>query len=460
MSAVRDLPATLPPNNLEAEDAVLGAVMVQPDTIAAIGSILTPDDFYSHGNGEIWRAMKALWRKRVPASIITVQEELERFGQLANVGGISRLAELLVASPADYYAEYYADIVQRHAAKRRLITAASKIVARAYAPDTDPNDVVQEARALLATVLPESDHPTIRTAAELVDWMGEEITRRLDPDYAPDIVPTGLYDLDRMIRGGGFQRGELVILGARPSVGKTAMGMQFIKNYARWQMATNEEPYWSLVFSAEMTAPGLMWRALSETSGLPTDELQNPLRLTDDQMRRVQKGLDELAPLPLTIDDRSAPTTEYMRETIERLSVRYPVRYVLFDYLGLAGNRNKDETQRYSDISAGLKQIAKACDVTVLALAQLNRNVDSRPNKRPILSDLRQSGQIEADADVVLGLYRHDAYVRAGVEQEDEAQAGIAEIGILKQRDGETGIVKVQFTPETTSFHSLARGQG
>jgi replicative DNA helicase len=283
--------------------------------------------------------------------------------------------------------------------------------------------------------------------------------RRLDKDYQPDVVRTGLHDLDKAIRGGGWQRGELIILGARPGIGKTALAMQLVKNYARHQVATNPDPAWTVIFSAEMTATGLMWRALTETTHLTTGQLQDPRTLTEAQLDLVARELQALRALPVKIDDRSAPTTDQMRLTVERLQARHPVRYVVFDYLGLAGDKHPEETHRYSQIADGLKNLAKSCDVSVLALAQLNRNVESRGKgeKRPNLSDLRQSGQIEANADVVLGLYRHDYYVQKGMEPDDETLRNVAEVLVLKQRDGGTPIIPIHFTPETTSFHSIDR---
>lgn len=447
----------LPPQNPDAEQAVLGAVLMDPDNIAVLGPMVRPDDFARLENADIWRAMLDLWRKRTPAADILLIDALKTSAAFQAAGGAAYLAELRASSWLGIYGEYYAELVAKLATKRRMIALLSRYTGRAWEADTDPGDLVAALRRELSDVIGEPGKQTTRTFAELADEIQTELNNRLDESYVPDVVRTGLYDLDRVIRGGGWQPGELIVMPAMSGMGKTALAMQIVKNYARHQVATNTDPNWTMVFSAEMSGPGLMWRALTEHTHLSTGQLQDPRHLTDAQWERVIPALDELAVLPVVIDDRPSPSTEQMIEAVERMQAHRPVRFVMFDYIGLAGDTHRDETHRYSQISAGLKRLAKQCNVSVLALSQLNREVENQTNRRPTLRHIRQSGQIAADADMVIALYRHDYYVGIGLEEPNDDLHNVAELIVLKQRDGTTPVVRVQFTPETVSFHSLDR---
>lgn len=456
------------PHDMDAEQALLGALLLDRDAIVAVANTISASDFYSEANADIYTAIRALMRKRVPADLITVKDELDRYGRFDAIGGLAYLTELLLATPTSMHAEYHAGIVVRLASKRRLIKAAAEIVRDAYATDIDPEEAVNLARIKLANVTPEAQRGEILTFAELADDLAREIESRRNPEYQVDVVRTGLADIDRHLRGGGFERNQKIVVAGRPGSGKTSFALQVAKNFARLE-ALNPEPQWTVIFSAEMSARGLMWRSLSEgtafgqadlNGGLSTHELQMPARLTPAQNALIDRELLALAELPILIDDRPSPTTDQIRDTVERLQAKYPVRFVLFDYIGLAGNPEKKggTTQdRIAGISAGLMTMTKACDVSTMILSQLNRGVEAREDKRPRLSDLRDSGAIEQDADIVLGVYNHDNYVRQGSAADDARLHNITEIGFLKHRDGQTPIVQVRFNAKTTSFTSLDR---
>lgn len=462
MSALRSVQAVehLPPHSLESEQALLGSVLIDRDAIIPLASLVSPCDFYSAANGEIWQAMRELYRRKVPADLTTVSAELERYGRLETVGGINYLSSLLTAVPHSIHAQYYANVVREHGMRRRLIQVGQEIIREAYKYDSDPEVVVQDARNRLAKVVPTDDDLRIRTLAEATDWLAEDIERREDADYIPDVIQTGFYDLDRALTDGGFLRKQLVVLGGRPGSGKTAMALQVALNAARYAVATQPDPEWIMIFSSEMTTESLVWRALAEASGINGGILRSPRRWTDEQRQRVQSRINDLSELPIVIDDSSAPTVQQMQERIEQFKMRHPVRMAIFDHIERSGKRNggqENEVTRIGEIAKGLKSLAKDSDITMLALSQLNREVEKRSNRQPTLSDLRQSGEIEAEADIVLGLYRHDYYVNIGLERPDKSREGIAEVSILKQRDGQQTTVKLAFLPELTAFRSLDR---
>lgn len=461
--------ATLPPHDIEAERALIGSLLLDRDAIVAVAHTVSASDFYRPEHATIYTAIKSLMRKRVPVDTVTVSAELAAFGQSEQVGGVPALVDLMIAVPTAVHAEYYAETVARLASKRRLIEAATRIVQAAYKPDVDPEEAVSMARQWLAAVTPEAKRGVVVTYADIANELHQEIERRLDPHYEPDVVSTGITDLDRALRGGGLERQQGLVLAGRPGSGKTSLGLQIAINYARAQ-SFGPDPQWTIVFSAEMSRMGLGWRSLSEATtigardlndAISTSQLQNPSKLTEEQFDRMAGRLDDLRNLPILVDDRPAPTTDQMRETVERLQAQYPIRLVVFDYIGLAGDKGKhnaNQQDRIAAISAGMMALKKACDVTTITLSQLNRGVESREDKRPRLSDLRDSGAIEQDADIVWGLYRNDYYVEQGMVPDDISLRNVAEVLFLKQRDGTTPIVKIRFNPTSTSFHNLAKG--
>ena len=450
------------PHDLEAERALLGSLILDRDAIIPVSQIVSSGDFYSPANATIYTAIKSLFRNRVPADVVTVKAELDKFGQTDAVGGISYLTELMIDVPASVHAGFYADMIVQHASRRRLIQHATRIVQQAYDPTNDPADVVSEARRLLADVAPASTRGNATTMADAIDAVMHEWELRLTGEWITDAVPTGFYDLDRKLPDGGFERQDLVIFAARPGMGKTALMLQMALNVNRHYLHTNQHPPTTVIFTSEMSTRALCWRALAEATGIPSRDLKRPGALTEQQQRKVRSQMAELAELSIVFEDASSPTTEQMKERIEQVKAENDVRLVMFDYIERAGNRksgNENEENRIAQVAAGLKTIAKDCDVTMVALSQLNREVERRAGHVPTLADLRQSGRIEQEADFIGALVRHDYYVSIGLEKPDVEQEGIAEIHILKMREGEQGILRLQYVPEITAFRNLDRSR-
>jgi replicative DNA helicase len=457
----------LPPHNLEAEQSVLGSVLLDRDAIARVSQQLRGEDFYSAANGTIFDAMVALYRKRQPADLVTIANELTAMGRLEQVGGVAYLGTLLGIVPTSVHAGYYADIVDAMAAHRRLIAAGTALVAMGYDRAKDMAEAMHEARARLAEVYRERGQSRARTMDQAIGELALELELQWTGDWVEDFTPTGYYDLDNRLSG-GMRDGDLVIVGGRPGMAKTAFGLCVTLNTSKRQFLLNEVPAWSYFFSSEMTLKAICYRALAETTGIPSRNLRSGRDaegkpLTEAFKQTIRQQLAALAALPIVIDDTSQITTRLMRERVLRFANDHPLGFVVHDYLQLAGDdadRNPNETDRIGKISKALKDIARTTEVPVMALAQLSRNVESRRDKMPTLADLRQSGQIEQDADVVMLLYRQDYYEALGMLEPDQIKddkRGTCEVNIAKQREGETGIETLQFVPEITAFRNLDR---
>lgn len=452
----------LPPHHEEAEAALLGSILLDRDAIGSVARLVSTQDFYDQRNGAVFQAALTLFRRREPTDLITLPAELDRTGTLARVGGMAYLSGLLTSTPTAVHAPYYASLIADAASKRRLISVAGRIAELGYDDSTNAGDAITEARLLLNQVAPDAAHERGMTIGDALAALAVEFDARCDGTWIDDVVPTGLYDLDKKLTGGGFERGQAITIGARPGMGKTAFALQIALNAVRRSQILESEPPWTVFFSSEMTTKALCWRALAESTGISVARLKQGIGLTHDQKRTIGDQLEAMLSLPLWIDDTSSPTVEQMHERIERLRADRPVRLAFFDYLEQAGDekgRGENEETRVSKIAAGLKRIAKTSDITMVELSQLNRGVESRKTERyvPTMADIRQSGRVEQEADIVLLLYREDYYVQQGMLDATPGKAGTADVHIAKQRDGEQGVVTVAFLPELTSFKNLDR---
>jgi replicative DNA helicase len=456
-----------PPHNEQAERSVIGSMLINQQIIPTIMTQLDATDFYRGSTTAIYRAITELHRQRVPADLTTVADQLTRMGLYETAGGHSGLTELLLAPHESIYAEHYAGIVARTAAKRRAIDAGLELVRAGYDDATDVADDLARTRKRLAGIVRTGSGGRTVHIRDAVGELAYEIEMRWNGDFEDDVLPTGFSDLDRVIDG-GFERGQLVILGGRPGMAKTSWALQVILNYARHQRAINQTPDHSIFFSSEMTLKAILWRALAESSGVPSRQIKHGRdadgrRLSDETKQHIREQLTEMMSLPILINDTSSPTTMTMREEIEQKMDEHPIRFMVFDYLEQAGDeKGKGETQeaRIADVAAQLKRIAKQLDITVLALSQLNRAVEGREEKVPTIADLRQSGRIEQEADIILLLYRQDYYTAQNMlkgDQIDPTKAGTADVILAKQRDGNTGTFTLQFVPELTAFRNLDR---
>lgn len=436
----------LPPQHIEAEQAVLGAMLISADAVSEAADWLEPDDFYRSSHQFIFDAMRTLYEQGQPVDVVTTTSALQASeGALDRVGGVDYLALLAAAMPTVLHVEHYANIVREKALLRRVIAAAGEIVADGYSGERTATEVLAEAeRKILAL----SEHRKLRDFTHIADVL-ETTYERIEQLFASEGnltgVPTGYSELDRMTSG--FQKSDLIIVAARPSVGKTAFALNVAQNVA----IRAGVPV--AIFSLEMSREQLVQRMLSAEAYIDGNRLRNA-SLEEDDWAKLSMGVSTLGNAPIYIDDTPGITVPEMRSKLRRLKTRAGLGFVVIDYLQLIHGRRgsgDNRQQEISEISRTLKQLARELEVPVVALAQLSRSVEQRQDKRPMLSDIRESGSIEQDADIVAFLYRDDYY-----DPETERK-NIVEIQIAKQRNGPTGKVDLVFLKNYNKFVNLDR---
>ncbi len=446
----RTLPAgRIPPHNLEAEASVLGSALVDNEAMDRIEGLITPDVFYKEAHRKIWRAMESLRARGEPVDLVTLSEELKRAGELDEVGGLTYLVGLSETTPTAAYAEHYARIVAEKAVLRRLIAAAGEAMRLAYDEAGSVEEIVDQAGKLIMDVATHGPRHEFQEMRELVTEAHERIAHMREHGTADDMLPTGFADLDRMI--GGLGPGSLNIIAARPSMGKTAFALTIAQHVAL-QGGTPVA-----LFSLEMPAIDLVLRMLSSEARVDMNRIRQA-QLSDRDYERLVTAAGRIYEAPVFIDDTPSLTLMELRARARRLAAHRKVGLIVIDYMqlmsgGQSTRSGENRQQEIAAISRGLKGLARELEVPVVALSQLSRAVESRPNKRPMLSDLRESGSIEQDADLVLFIYRDDYY------NEHSEKAGIAEIIIGKQRNGPVGTVELQFHAAHVRFNDLAHGE-
>lgn len=432
----------LPPQNIEAEQSVLGSLLIDPDAVTRVASILRASDFYRESHRLIYQAIHNLHERDEAPDFITVSDELARQGQLEEVGGASYLTYLINAVPTSVHAEYYAHIVERTAILRRLIEAASQIGNLAYEEADDVDDVLDRAEQILFGV---SEKRIARDLIPLRQLLGDYFERieYLSQHQGEFLgVQSGFTDLDKLL--GGFQRSDLIILAGRPSMGKTSLALSMALNAAKKQDQK------IAIFSLEMSCEQLVQRFISAETGIDSQRLRLGL-VADHEWPKFIQATGLLSELNIFIDDTPALSILEMRTKARRLASEHSLDMIVVDYLQLmrGSGRSENRVQEVSDISRGLKALARELNIPVLALSQLSRAVEARQDKRPILSDLRESGSIEQDADVVMFVYREDMY------DENTKHKNIAEVSIAKHRNGPTGKIHLLFKKELAQFQAL-----
>ncbi len=429
----------LPPQNVEAEEAVLGAILIDPDAIIRVATILRTEDFYREKHGWVYEAALSLHERREPIDLLTVCDELERREQLNEVGGVAYITTLVNAVPTSIHAEHYARIVERTATRRRLIDAAGQIAALAYQEAEDVDEVVDRAEQVLFGVserrISRELVPIKQILSEYYDRI-EYLTRHRGEMIG---IPTGFTDIDKLL--GGLQRSDMVILAARPSVGKTSLALSIAHNAAK--------KYHQRVafFSLEMSSEQVVQRLIAAETGINAQRLRRG-EIEESEWGRFMKSTSDLAETLFFIDDTPSLSALELRTKARRLHAEVGVDLIVVDYLQLMRGdfRSENRVQEISSISRALKALARELNVPVLALSQLSRGVESRTDKRPILSDLRESGALEQDADVVVFIYRDEMY------NENTERPNIADIMIAKHRNGPTGAVALYFRKELAQF--------
>jgi replicative DNA helicase len=451
----RPQPSGLPPHDVAAEEAVIAALLLDDDAYARVLPILQPGDFFREQNAWTYEACLALGERAEPMTIPTVAHELERAGHIDQVGGMSALVEIAGKYFTAVGVEAHARIVARDALYRRLIDAAGRIAQRAYEGGPDPGQVLSDAEQLLITIRSAESAGDFKRLRELLDEFLEAPGEDEDGELAT-AVRTGFMDLDELL-GGGVKRGDLCILAARTGVGKTSLLLNFTRNAAIGQHAS------IALFSLEMNGEQLAQRLLAAESGVQMARLRLG-RHGEAEENRVMHAHGVLGGTAIYIDDSAMLSVPEIRSKCRRLQSEHGLDLVVVDYLQLlqASGRADTRTAEISQISRGLKELARELSVPVLAAAQLSRAVESRHPHIPMLSDLRESGSIEQDADVVMFIYREDVYTTAEEWQEQHPDApgnahpeGLAQIIVAKHRNGPTGSVTVRFVKETASFQDL-----
>lgn len=427
------------PHSIDAERAVLGALLVSPQVLALLPNDFTEGAFYREAHRLVYRAARALYERRVEIDLLTIKEELIRTGDLESVGGAVYLADLIDGVPRSTNAPHYAHVVAEHAVRRAVIGLANRMLSDAYSAELTSADLMAEAQQGMVDV---SMHRDDRAAA-IVDLINvARTTLELASEQGPQVlgVTTGFIDLDDMTCG--LQRGDLSLLAARPSVGKTALAGNIAEHVASADLGV------VILFSLEMTARAIIERIVASRARVEGHRTRQG-RFGVPEYERIGAAMADLAQLPFVIDDTSSVPVEDLARRCRRVAIRYgALRLVIVDYLQLLTTRSRHENrqQQVSFISGALKALAKDLDVPVLALSQLSRGVEERKDKRPILSDLRESGSLEQDADLVMLLHRSDR------------DTDPAELIVAKQRNGPVGVVKLVFTKTFARFDNLAHG--
>ena len=436
----------LPPHNIQAEESLIGAMLLSGDAIAAAAETgISAGDFYKPAHGHVYDAVTTLYARGEPADTVTVAEELRRAGLLEAIGGPALLLSLQAATPATSSAGRYARIVEEHALLRRLIAAAGEIADLAYEVPDDVVAAVDRAEALVFEVAQHRVTDSMASLHELLDANLDRLERLYEAGDTITGVPTGYTDLDERLSG--LQPSNLVIVGARPSQGKTSLALGMASHIAL------EAGRPVLFFSLEMSHIELTQRLLGAEARVDASRLRNG-RLNDADWPKISQAVGRLADAPLYIDDNPHLTVMEIRAKARRMKSRLGGLGAIFvDYLQLMTGRAGAENRQVevSEISRGLKILARELEVPVVALSQLSRNLEGRADKRPVLADLRESGSLEQDSDVVMFIYRDEVY------NPDTADRGIAEIIVAKHRNGPTGTTNLAFLPHYTRFANMAR---
>ena len=441
----------LPPHSIEAEQSVIGGLLLENEALDKVADILSAEDFYQFDHKTIFQHIAKLIERNRPADIVTVAESLESTAELTQIGGIAYLGSLAQNTPTAANIRRYAEIVRERAIMRKLVTVGSGIAESAYSPNgRDAQQLLDEAEAKIFQIAEGGKRSSegFQDIKVLLPQVAERIDMLFSRDNPSDVtgIPTGFSDLDSMTSG--FQGGDLVIVAGRPSMGKTAFSINIAENVAL------DTGLPVAIFSMEMASTQLAMRMIGSVGRLDQHRMRTG-RLEDEDWEKLTTALGKLNEAPIFIDEGAALSSFDVRARSRRLHRQCgKLGLIVVDYLQLmaapAGRQGENRATEISEISRSLKALAKELDVPVVALSQLNRSVEQRPDKRPVMSDLRESGAIEQDADLILFIYRDEVY------NPDSSDKGTAEIIIAKQRNGPIGRVRLTFIGEHTRFENFA----
>ena len=439
------LSAIVPPQNLEAEESVLGAMLLSATAVGTVSEILDASDFYRESHAKMYRAALGLWSKGEPVDAITLANELDERGELEAAGGQSRVAELAALVPSTSNVEHYARIVKEMSTLRGLIRSGQEIVRLGQERPGEVADLVDRAEQIVFELGQQRTTSDFAHIEVLLKESFERITQLYEAGVEITGVPAGFRELDLLTSG--FQPGNLVILAARPSMGKSALGLCIAANLG----VRHTTPV--ALFTLEMSKSEVTQRMMCSEAKVESQRLRTG-RLAPDDWPRLTAACDRLMKAPIFVDDSGATTIMELRSKARRLKSREPnLGLIVVDYLQLmtSGSSAENRVQEVSQISRALKVLARELEVPILAMSQLSRAVEQRHDKRPLLSDLRESGSLEQDSDLVFFVYRDEYYLG-----EESDQQGVAEIILAKHRNGPTGMVKLSFLRRYAKFADLA----
>jgi replicative DNA helicase len=436
-------PGRVPPHDLDAEMSVLGSILLEPLSVAKVLHFLFPEDFYRENNGQIYRAALDLFAAGEPIDNVTLAAQLQTMGMLDRVGGRAQLASMQSAVPTAANIEYYGRIVKEKAYKRRLISAGGSIAGFGYDDSIEAEDAVNQAQSLVFGVADDRDQ---RELARLYDLLGpamERISLQMESGQGVVGIPSGFHDLDRMTSG--FKDSDLIIVAGRPAMGKTS----FALNVGLYAALNHKKAV--AIFSLEMSKEQLTERLLTEQAQIDAQRMHRGL-LTEAEYDRVSNALGPLGEAAIFIDDTPVMDELTLQLKARQAKLRHNIDMILVDYLQLMHGRARgDDSNRVQEVSAisrALKGLARELRIPVIAISQLSRAPEQRPDKRPILSDLRESGSIEQDSDLVMFLFRPEYY-------KSDERPGVAEVIVAKHRNGPTGTIELKFRRDHTRFYNL-----
>ena len=435
--------STAVPHSREAEEAVVGAVFINSEVYYDIAQFLSSDDFYIHRHKWIWDCFTSLHEQRIPIDLLTVSDELDRRGQLSEIGGPAYLTSLVNQVPSSLNAESYGRIVEGYSVRRKMINAANQIASIAYNERTSVDDVMDEAEKAVFNVserrLKHDLQPISSVLSDYYDRI-DDLAKRPDDIHG---VPTGFVDLDKMLTG--LQPSDLLIIAGRPGQGKTG----FLLSIAKHAGLVHKKHV--AIFSLEMSNEQVVQRLIAQETGIDSQRLRTG-RLQDQEWPLFTHAIEVFGDTHIYLDDTPAITPLQLRTKCRRLHMEFGLDLIIIDYLQLMGGdtRNDNRVQEVSYISRNLKILARELNVPVLTAAQLSRAVEQRSDKRPVLSDLRESGSLEQDADIVMFIYRPDQY------EKDTVKQNVAEIIIAKHRNGPVGSVELVFRGALAKFENAA----
>ncbi|MFF4405147.1 replicative DNA helicase [Streptomyces sp. NPDC001262] len=436
----------VPPQDLDAEQSVLGGMLLSKDAIADVVEVLKGHDFYRPAHETVYQAILDLYAKGEPADPITVAAELTKRGEINRVGGAAYLHTLVQSVPTAANAEYYAEIVHERAVLRRLVEAGTRITQMGYAADGDVDDIVNNAQAEIYAVTEQRTSEDYLPLGDIMEGALDEIEAIGSRSGQMSGVPTGFSDLDALTNG--LHPGQMIVIAARPAMGKSTLALDF----ARACSIKHGLP--SVIFSLEMGRNEIAMRLLSAEARVALHHMRSG-SMTDDDWTRLARRMPDVSAAPLFIDDSPNLSMMEIRAKCRRLKQRSDLKLVIIDYLQLmqsgGARRPESRQQEVSDMSRNLKLLAKELEVPVIALSQLNRGPEQRTDKKPMVSDLRESGSIEQDADMVILLHREDAY------EKESPRAGEADIIVGKHRNGPTATITVAFQGHYSRFVDMAQ---